>query len=90
MGGGRDPALFGVIAHRPDLLKSITPVFRAIFGTGTVPPVSQRSDADPGRTEGRGVSAVEPDALSEHWLADFAGDTRVGAGSPRVPSRGPW
>ena len=38
MGGGWDPALFGVIAHRPDLLKSITPVFRAIFGTGTVPP----------------------------------------------------
>ena len=33
-----DSNLFGVVAHRPELLKAMIPVFRAIFGTGTIPP----------------------------------------------------
>jgi hypothetical protein len=33
-----DPNLMGAVAHRPELLKSITGVFRAILGSGTVEP----------------------------------------------------
>lgn len=33
-----DPNLFGVIAHRPELLKAIVNVFRTLFASGTVEP----------------------------------------------------
>ncbi len=37
-GWWEDPNLFGVVAHQPHLLKSIVPVFRALFSGGTVEP----------------------------------------------------
>lgn len=33
-----DPNMFGVIAHRPGLLKKIIPVFAEFFGNGIVEP----------------------------------------------------
>ena len=33
-----DPQLMGVVAHRPEFLKTIVQVFRAVFSTGTVEP----------------------------------------------------
>jgi len=33
-----DPNLFGMVAHRPEFLKAIIPVFRAMFESGSIPP----------------------------------------------------
>ena len=33
-----DPNLFGIIAHRPEYLKTMIPVFKALFSSGTIPP----------------------------------------------------
>ena len=37
-GWWNDSAMFGVIAHQPDLLKTIIPVFAAFFMAGRIPP----------------------------------------------------
>ncbi len=37
-GWWQDPAMFGVIAHRSDLLKAIIPTFEAFFAKGHIEP----------------------------------------------------
>lgn len=37
-GWWEDPGLFGLVAHRPELLKAQIGVFRALFGGGTIEP----------------------------------------------------
>jgi hypothetical protein len=37
-GWWQDPAMFGVIAHSPELLKAIIPTFQAFFAKGHVEP----------------------------------------------------
>lgn len=37
-GWWQDPGLFGLVAHRPELLKTQAAVFRALFSGGTIEP----------------------------------------------------
>ena len=49
-GWWNDAAMFGVIAHQPELLKAIVPVFESFFIAGRLPPRIRRK----GRARGGG------------------------------------